>query len=100
MLAAPGAPRAISPPLRVVVAWGDAGSRGGPSGSGSRADAKGAGAGCLGAGKNGGDKAGGQGQECQAGYTDDWTAPNCRVWDPKTDSGRRTAEQNGKKDGA
>lgn len=75
-----------------------AGGRGGPAGAGSRAGAKGSGASGRGAGKKRDDKSGSQNQDWQADYTDDWTDPNYRVWDPKTDSGRPTAEQNGKKD--
>lgn len=65
-----------------------AGGRGGPAGAGSRAGAKGAGSAGRGAGKKKDDKTGSQDQDWQADYTDDWTDPNYRVWDPKTDGGR------------
>lgn len=82
---------------------GGAGSRavgrGGPGGAGSRAGAKGAGAAGRGAGRKKDDKAGSQDQDWQADYTDDWTDPNYRVWDPKTDGGRPPVEQNSKKEG-
>lgn len=80
-----------------------AGGRGGPAGAGSRAGsragAKGAGAAGRGAGKKKDDKTGSQDQDWQADYTDDWTDPNYRVWNPKTDGGRPPAEQNSKKEG-
>ena len=73
-----------------------AGGRRGSGGAGSRAGAKGTGAGGRGAGKKRDDKSGSQDQDWQADYTEDWTDPNYRVWDPKTDSGRLPGEQNGK----
>lgn len=76
-----------------------AGGRGGPAGAGSRAGAKGAGSAGRGAGRKKDDKAGSQDQDWQADYTDDWTDPNYRVWDPKTDGGRPPAVQNSLKEG-
>jgi hypothetical protein len=76
-----------------------AGGRGGAGGAGSRAGAKGAGSAGRGAGKKKDDKTGSQDQDWQADYTADWTDPNYRIWDPKTDGGRPPAEQNSKKQG-
>ncbi|MFI5623489.1 hypothetical protein ACIA03_08495 [Nocardioides sp. NPDC051685] len=80
---------------------GGAGSRAGgrgPGGAGSRTGAKGTGAGGRGAGKKRDDNTGSQDQDWTADYTDDWTDPNYRVWDPSTDSGRPIPDQNGKKE--
>lgn len=75
---------------RKLTGAGGRGMGGAGSRAGSRAGAKGTGAGGRGAGKKN-DKTGSQDQDWQADYTDDWTDPNYRVWDPKADSGRPQA---------